>query len=138
MPRPWKSGQNPVVSTLLLDFTLSSRHSPASAPSERQPHAPLPCPPSADYWAVTCLHLQRNLSFPASSARTHLRQVQVHLVTVEVGVERGAVGVVHADRALALEHTRAVGHQSRLVEGRLAICQHEVTVLHTNHTGQSC
>jgi hypothetical protein len=32
-----------------------------------------------------------------------LRQVQIDLIAIKVGVERGAVGVVHADRALALQ-----------------------------------
>ena len=34
-----------------------------------------------------------------------LRQVQVDLVTVEIGVERRAVGVVHTDDTLALQHS---------------------------------
>ncbi len=37
--------------------------------------------------------------------------MEVDLVSVEVCVEGGAVGVVHADGALALEHARAVRHQ---------------------------
>ena len=41
------------------------------------------------------------MSFQAPrGAAPHLRQVQVDLVTVKVGVERRAVGVVEADGAL--------------------------------------
>lgn len=43
----------------------------------------------------------------------HLRQVQVDLIAIEVGIEGGAVGVVHADRALAL-HSRQANDKSRL------------------------
>ena len=57
-----------------------------------------------------------------------LRKVQVHLVAVEIGIVRGTVRVVHADRALALEHARGVRHDAGLVQRRLAIDQQHVAV----------
>jgi hypothetical protein len=41
-----------------------------------------------------------------------LWQVKVDFVAVKVGVEGRTVGVVHADRALPLKHTRVVSHEA--------------------------
>jgi hypothetical protein len=41
----------------------------------------------------------------------YLWQMQVDLITIEVCVETGAIGVVHPDGALTLQHTRPAGQQ---------------------------
>jgi len=55
--------------------------------------------------------------------------VQVDLIAVKVRVEGGAVGVVHADGLLPLEHARAVRHEAGLVQRGLAVGEHDVAVL---------
>lgn len=51
-----------------------------------------------------------------------------HLVTVKVGVEGFAVGVVEAQRLLAGQDADFVGHDGRLVQRRLPVEQHDVAV----------
>jgi hypothetical protein len=57
-----------------------------------------------------------------SSCSTHLWQVQVDLIAIEVGVECGAVGVVHADCALTLH----MSHCSRQYIYRLRTALHTI------------
>ena len=58
-----------------------------------------------------------------------LREVQVDLVTVEVGVEGVAVGVVHTNGlTLRLQDARAQRHDGRLVQRRLAVDQQDVAL----------
>ena len=56
-----------------------------------------------------------------------LRQVQVHLVAVKVGVVRRAHALVEAERA-AGQHARAVAHDGHLVQRRLPVEEHDVAV----------
>ena len=56
-----------------------------------------------------------------------LRQVEVHLVAVEVGVVRRAHALVEAERA-PLHHARAVRHDRELVQRRLPVEEHDVAV----------
>ena len=60
------------------------------------------------------------------------RQVTVHLVAVEVGVVRVAVGVMHADGLLGRrqvpQHADAVGHHRGLVQGWLAVHDDQIPV----------
>lgn len=43
------------------------------------------------------------------SVPAHLWQVQVDFITIKVSVEAGAVGVVHPDGPLTLQHTSPAG-----------------------------
>ncbi len=57
-----------------------------------------------------------------------LGEMHVHLVTVEVGVVSVAVGVMHADRLLAWQHSDSVTHDGGLVECRLPVHENHVAV----------
>mmetsp|Transcript_14556 Transcript_14556/g.60740 ORF Transcript_14556/g.60740 Transcript_14556/m.60740 type:complete len:590 (+) Transcript_14556:2824-4593(+) len=67
-----------------------------------------------------------------------LRQVQVDLVAVEVGVVGRAVGVVHANGALPSQHACTVRHQRGSMQGRLPIHKHHVAVaqMAMHHLGE--
>lgn len=59
--------------------------------------------------------------------------MHIHLVTVEVGIVRVAIGVVHANRFLTAQHFDTVTHHTRFVQRRLTIendnvAVHQVTV----------
>mmetsp|Transcript_24752 Transcript_24752/g.86164 ORF Transcript_24752/g.86164 Transcript_24752/m.86164 type:complete len:1050 (-) Transcript_24752:600-3749(-) len=79
------------------------------------------------------LELRRRDLVRLRAAQLVLREVHVHLVAVKVGVVRLAVGVVHADgllRALhgSSQHSCPMRHDRRLVQRRLPVHQHDVTV----------
>ena len=57
-----------------------------------------------------------------------LRKVEVHLIAVEIRVVRLAVGVVHANRALAGKHLGGVRHDARFVQSGLPVHQEDVAV----------
>lgn len=50
-----------------------------------------------------------------------LHEVKIHLIAIEVSVVSTAVGIVHADSLLFGQDASDMGHDTRLVEGRLAI-----------------
>jgi hypothetical protein len=56
-----------------------------------------------------------------------LRQVQIHLVAVEVGIVRRAHALVKAEGA-ARHHARTVRHNRELVQRRLTVEEHHVAV----------
>ena len=58
-----------------------------------------------------------------------LREVHVHLVTVEIGVVGVAVGVVHAQCLLSWQYSGAVTHHGRLVECGLTVHDDNVAVV---------
>mmetsp|Transcript_12143 Transcript_12143/g.39928 ORF Transcript_12143/g.39928 Transcript_12143/m.39928 type:complete len:320 (+) Transcript_12143:4727-5686(+) len=64
-----------------------------------------------------------------------LREVEVHLVAVKIRVVRGAVRIVHADRALPFDDASAVRHHPRLVQRRLAIDEKHVAILKVSVDG---
>ena len=53
--------------------------------------------------------------------------MQVHLVAVEIGVERRAAALVEAESSMRLDH-RIEGHDAELVKAGLAIEQDDVVV----------
>ncbi|KAI3487069.1 hypothetical protein L1887_49105 [Cichorium endivia] len=57
-----------------------------------------------------------------------LRKMHVHLVTVEIGVVRVAVCVVHADRLLADEDAGLVGHHRGTMQRGLSVEQKDIAV----------
>ena len=57
-----------------------------------------------------------------------LRQMDVHLVTVEVSVVGAAVGVVHADRLLFGQNLRKMRHHTRLMQRGLSVDQQDITI----------
>ena len=64
----------------------------------------------------------------ATAYRVLTSEMDVHLVSVEVGVVRVTVGVVHPDRLLSDEHLCSVTHHTRLVQRRLSVEQQDVSV----------
>jgi hypothetical protein len=57
-----------------------------------------------------------------------LGEMHVHFVTIEIGVVGVAVGVVHANRFLARQHSDSVTHDGGFVERRLPVHQNHVAV----------
>eukprot|EP00960_Hanusia_phi_P045578 757338-Hanusia_phi.AAC.1 len=64
-----------------------------------------------------------------SAAKLVLGEMNVDLVPVEVCVVALAVGVVHPDHPLPLVHLHLVRHQTRLVQSRLPVDKHVVSVV---------
>lgn len=54
--------------------------------------------------------------------------MNVHLVTIEIGVVRLAVGVVQSKRFLALQNLGLVRHYTRFVQRRLTVQQEKVSI----------
>lgn len=57
-----------------------------------------------------------------------LRQMQVHLITIEVSIVGVAVCVVHPDSLLLRQHSAPVSHDARLVQRRLSVNQQWIPV----------
>ncbi len=55
-----------------------------------------------------------------------LHEMSVHLIAIEIRVVRLARRVIHAQRALSLQHAHAMSHDRRLVQGRLPVHQQHV------------
>jgi hypothetical protein len=87
---------------------------------------------SSRHLLTSCVNLQQ--AYPEAQVcyvprgvkfTPYLWQVQVDLITIKVCVEAGAVGVVHPDGALTLQHT-SPAEQQHDREGSLAI-RHQTT-----------
>ena len=64
-----------------------------------------------------------------SSGHLRLRKVCIHFITIKVSIVGFAVAVVQPHDLLPLEDPRLVSHNAGLVQGRLSVEQHGVTVL---------
>lgn len=53
--------------------------------------------------------------------------MEIHLISVEIGVVRVTIGIVHMNRPFFAQDADFMGHHTRLVESRLAIDEEVIT-----------
>ena len=74
----------------------------------------------------TLIHLVANAELSLGLGHISLQSMHIHLVSIEIGVVALAVGIVHAEGGFLRQYLHAVGHQTCLVQRRLAVEQNIV------------